>query len=92
MSIFLPYPDPFDCAICGKTCGAPDAPMWQRLGSAHRRDLPPICWSCEQDWGYGGYAIDVMLDHRLKRQISALANVLQAEAARRAAGYGGHYA
>ena len=89
MTVHLPYPDPFNCAICLTPRG--DGATWQRFGDRHRRDMPPICWRCEQEWGTGPYGIDTMLDHRLKRQLSAMANAIAAEASSRKMGYGGLY-
>lgn len=91
MTRYLAFAEPFTCAICGKACGDDRGQVWPRWTGPSRRDLPPICWNCEQDWGTGPWATDVMLDHRLKRQVSALANALAAEAASREAGYGGLY-
>lgn len=92
MAIFLPYPDSFTCAICGNGCGQCEGQTWLRWSEPRRRDLPPICWYCEQEWGIGPYGIDVKLDNRLARQISALAEALGAEAFNRAGRHGVPYA
>jgi len=74
------YPDrapEFDCVVCGK----PRPPQWQ---AREETDIPPVCRSCERDWGrttFGGLG-DRNRDRRIAGQIFVLARVLDGEAYR----------
>ncbi|VDC28262.1 hypothetical protein [Pseudogemmobacter humi] len=76
MAIYPPRPAPFTCAICLQE----RPPPWQ---SRDHMDIPPICWSCEQDQTLrtGSYYVRNP-DQRLAKQIGALAEMLQIEAYR----------
>lgn len=74
MAIYPETPEPFECAICHKTC----PPRWQ---SPQMKDMPPLCWLCEQDYGTGPFG-DPNPDRRIAKQISALAEALTIEAHR----------
>ena len=74
MPIYRDIPPPFECVICK---GA----FPRRWHEPAHRDIPPICWSCEQMESNGPYG-DRNPDRRLARQISALANCLDVEAYR----------
>lgn len=83
MAIYPPAPEPFDCAICYRA-----RPL--RWPSPHMQDMPPLCWSCEQEWGVGAYG-DCNPDRRVIKQISALAEALRVDAYRISIGEGPIY-
>jgi len=75
MSICPDLPEDFTCEICRRFR---PKPKW---GYSPQSDKPPICWSCEQEFGTGAYA-DLNPDRRINKQISALAEALKIEAHR----------
>lgn len=83
MAIYPPEPAPYHCAICTRSAPA----RWQ---SPQMRDIPPVCWRCEQDFGTGPYG-DCNPDRRTIKQISALATALAIDAHRIQIGEGPLY-
>lgn len=73
MAILPERPAPFKCAICERESSQ------DRWRYAAMYDRPPICWSCENEWGTGQYA-DLNPDRRTIKQISALAEILKVDA------------
>lgn len=69
MPIYRDVPPPFECVICQR-----QFPL--RWSDPAQRDIPPVCWSCEQMDSTGSYG-DRNPDRRIARQISALANNLE---------------
>jgi hypothetical protein len=79
MAIYAPPPPPFSCAIC-------HAPRMQGTWDKHLgadTPIPPLCRSCERNWGkavHPGHWQDRNRNRRMIRQISALAEVILATA------------
>lgn len=88
MTIYPTPPAPFHCAICNR-------PQMLGLWDKHlgpEMPIPPLCRYCEKYWGkaIGGWG-DRKPDHRIIRQISALAAVIEATAHCKLNGHRGPY-
>lgn len=68
MTIYPAKAAPFRCAICDRE----GPPQWDHR---ERTTVAPLCYRCERDWGGGG-GLAARMDHRLARQIRALAEVI----------------
>ena len=87
MPIYPPRPDPFECAICGRTV---ELGRWEYAG---RYPIKPVCRNCADMWGKGiGGWNDLNRDRRTLRLVSALAEALMAEAWRAQHRDGGRHA
>ena len=74
MPIYRDIPEPFECVIC-------EGQFPRKWTDPAHRDIPPVCWSCEQMHGTGPYG-QRKPDVRVAKQISALAGWIQHEAYR----------
>lgn len=81
MTIYPSRPLSFTCAICCENRDWSPASHIRRWWDAREYDIPPVCRSCEKEWGkaIGGWG-DLNRDRRITRQIIALAEALQVEA------------
>lgn len=84
MTIYAPAPPAFDCAICGDR-HTPD--RW-RMRCDGTLPIAPLCRRCEIAYGGGQY--DRNRDHRMIRQVKALATALDCEAYRQTHERGRH--
>lgn len=87
MAIYAPPPPPFNCAICSEP---QMRSMWENYRGA-QSPIPPLCRWCESHWGQGGDKNSNNRDRRILRQVSALAEVLQATAYCKMNGHRGPY-